>query len=101
MTALYQNLSEKIAQSGAISIADYMAETVRHYYATSEPFGVGGDFTTAPEISQMFGEMIGLWCAQMWQTKATAEGCARRARARARNFDERYIARRCDHAGLC
>ena len=69
MTALYQNLSEKIAQSGAISIADYMAETVRHYYATSEPFGVGGDFTTAPEISQMFGEMIGLWCAQMWQTK--------------------------------
>ncbi|MEP4887962.1 MAG: SAM-dependent methyltransferase, partial [Alphaproteobacteria bacterium] len=37
------------------------------YYATRDPFGVAGDFTTAPEISQMFGELIGLWCADSWQ----------------------------------
>jgi len=37
-----------------------------HYYATRDPLGVGGDFTTAPEISQMFGELIGLWAADLW-----------------------------------
>ncbi len=61
------SLRQKIAHSGPISLANYMAETTRHYYATRDPFGTAGDFTTAPEISQMFGEMIGLWCAQIWQ----------------------------------
>ncbi len=37
-----------------------------HYYATRDPLGAAGDFTTAPEISQMFGEMIGLWMADLW-----------------------------------
>ena len=37
-----------------------------HYYATRDPLGTNGDFTTAPEISQMFGELIGLWCADVW-----------------------------------
>ena len=37
-----------------------------HYYATRDPLGAGGDFTTAPEISQMFGEMIGIWLAEIW-----------------------------------
>jgi SAM-dependent MidA family methyltransferase len=43
-----------------------MAEANRHYYATRDPFGAGGDFTTAPEISQMFGELVGLWLADLW-----------------------------------
>lgn len=37
------------------------------YYATRQPLGSGGDFVTAPEISQIFGELIGLWCALMWE----------------------------------
>jgi len=53
-----------------MSIADYMATCLMHpehgYYATRDPFGSGGDFTTAPEISQMFGELVGLSLAQCW-----------------------------------
>jgi len=44
-----------------------MAMAADHYYATREPFGAAGDFVTAPEISQMFGELVGLWLADMWQ----------------------------------
>jgi NADH dehydrogenase [ubiquinone] 1 alpha subcomplex assembly factor 7 len=48
-----------------------MAEALGHptlgYYRTRDPLGAAGDFTTAPEISQMFGEMIGLWCVELWQ----------------------------------
>lgn len=43
-----------------------MALANTHYYATRDPLGTGGDFTTAPEISQMFGELIGLWAADLW-----------------------------------
>ena len=43
-----------------------MALCNAHYYATRDPLGTAGDFTTAPEISQMFGEMIGLWAADLW-----------------------------------
>jgi SAM-dependent MidA family methyltransferase len=43
-----------------------MAAANGHYYATRDPLGAGGDFTTSPEISQMFGELIGLWCADLW-----------------------------------
>ncbi|MEN2790793.1 SAM-dependent methyltransferase [Sphingomonas oligophenolica] len=43
-----------------------MAAANAHYYATRDPLGASGDFTTAPEISQMFGELIGLWCADLW-----------------------------------
>jgi len=55
-----------------------MAEALMHpvhgYYAKADPFGADGDFTTAPEISQMFGELIGLWCVEMWhQLGAPAE----------------------------
>ena len=53
-----------------MSIADYMSECLLHpehgYYVTRDPFGAAGDFTTAPEISQMFGEMLGLCLAQAW-----------------------------------
>jgi SAM-dependent MidA family methyltransferase len=43
-----------------------MGEANAHYYATRDPLGTGGDFTTAPEISQMFGELVGLWLADLW-----------------------------------
>jgi SAM-dependent MidA family methyltransferase len=59
-------LARLIGQSGPISVAQYMAEANAHYYATRDPLGRGGDFTTAPEISQMFGELIGLWLADIW-----------------------------------
>lgn len=44
----------------------WMGACLAHYYATRDPLGMAGDFTTAPEISQMFGELIGLWLAQVW-----------------------------------
>ncbi len=49
-----------------MTVADYMAAANGHYYATRDPLGAAGDFTTAPEISQMFGEMIGVWIADLW-----------------------------------
>ena len=59
-----------IAAQGPISVAQYMTMALHDpeegYYATRDPFGAGGDFITAPEISQMFGEMVGLWLAQAW-----------------------------------
>ena len=51
---------------GPVSLADYMGAANAHYYATRDPLGAAGDFTTAPEISQMFGELVGLWCADLW-----------------------------------
>jgi len=64
-------LQKRIARQGPITVADYMAEALGHpehgYYMKGDPFGTKGDFTTAPEISQMFGELIGLWCAVTWQ----------------------------------
>ena len=67
------SLRRLIETSGPISLAQYMAESNAHYYASRDPLGAAGDFTTAPEISQMFGEMIGLWLADMWQ-RAGAPG---------------------------
>lgn len=54
-----------------MTIAEYMVEALWHpshgYYANRDPLGARGDFITAPEISQIFGELIGLWCAELWQ----------------------------------
>jgi len=70
MSALQQHLLSRIAADGPITVADYMSECLlqpQHgYYATRDPFGARGDFTTAPEISQMFGEVLGLCLAQSW-----------------------------------
>lgn len=70
MSPLTTLIRAKIADAGPISIADYMALALGHpehgYYVKRDPFGTRGDFITAPEISQIFGEMIGIWCAQMW-----------------------------------
>ena len=66
MSALPDRLARHIAEHGPIPVADYMAQANAHYYASRDPLGVAGDFTTAPEISQMFGELIGLWLADLW-----------------------------------
>jgi NADH dehydrogenase [ubiquinone] 1 alpha subcomplex assembly factor 7 len=64
-------IRRRIAVGGPMSVAQYMelclTDPERGYYATRDPFGAGGDFTTAPEISQMFGELIGLWAAAIWR----------------------------------
>lgn len=60
------SLKQRILAHGPITIADYMAEALGYYYATRDPLGSTGDFTTAPEISQLFGEMLGVWCASLW-----------------------------------
>ena len=58
-------------------VAQYMALCLTHpehgYYANRDPFGAAGDFTTAPEISQMFGELIGLWAAAVWRAIGSPE----------------------------
>jgi SAM-dependent MidA family methyltransferase len=70
MNALGERIAALIAAQGPISVAQFMTlalhEAEGGYYATRDPFGRGGDFITAPEISQMFGEMLGLWCGQVW-----------------------------------
>ncbi|WP_170478452.1 class I SAM-dependent methyltransferase [Ruegeria arenilitoris] len=63
-------LIARIQQNGPLTVADYMTECLLHpkhgYYTNRDPLGSRGDFTTAPEISQMFGELIGLCIAQCW-----------------------------------
>ena len=64
-------LRARIAAEGSISVFDYMAacngDPAAGYYTTREPIGAQGDFITAPEISQIFGELVGLWCVAVWQ----------------------------------
>ena len=60
------DLRRRIAAEGPISVADYMAEANAFYYASRDPLGTAGDFITAPEISQMFGELVGIWLADLW-----------------------------------
>ena len=56
-----------IHQKGALSVAEYTALCNDHYYATRDPLGRSGDFITAPEVSQMFGELIAAWLIDAWQ----------------------------------
>ncbi len=71
MTPLARLLAARIAADGPMDLSDYMADCLMHpahgYYATRDPFGAAGDFTTAPEISQMFGELIGACLAAWWE----------------------------------
>ncbi|TNF22317.1 MAG: class I SAM-dependent methyltransferase [Rhodobacteraceae bacterium] len=70
MSALRQILLERIALEGPLSVADYMGCCLMHpehgVYTARDPLGAAGDFTTAPEISQMFGELVGLALAHAW-----------------------------------
>ena len=66
-----QKIARRIRAEGPLSIAAFMAmalhDPVDGYYARRHPIGATGDFVTAPEISQVFGELIGLWCTVMWR----------------------------------
>lgn len=73
--SLLETFKRLITNTGPISIAHYMAESNAHYYNTRDPLGVAGDFITAPEISQMFGELIGLWLTDIWMRAGRPEGC--------------------------
>lgn len=68
---LRRRIGELIAEAGPISVSQYMAlclfDPTHGYYTTREPFGAKGDFTTAPEVSQMFGELIGVWLCSAWR----------------------------------
>lgn len=70
MTPLAERLIRRIGATGPVSIAEYMADCLldpeHGYYATRDPLGAEGDFITAPEISQIFGECLGLALAQAW-----------------------------------
>ena len=71
MTPLERSLRGRIRRYGPIPVAEYMAaaagDPAHGYYRTRDPFGRCGDFVTAPEISQIFGELLGLWCVAAWR----------------------------------
>ncbi|MET0744366.1 MAG: SAM-dependent methyltransferase [Microvirga sp.] len=66
MTDFETSLRQAILVEGPIPVERYMGLCLRHYYGSRDPLGPSGDFTTAPEISQMFGELLGLWLAEIW-----------------------------------
>ena len=63
---LPERMARAMLMGGPMTVAQFMAAANAHYYASSDPFGVAGDFITAPEISQMFGELVGAWLADLW-----------------------------------
>lgn len=71
MNALKQEIAATISHDGPITLEHYMSLCLGHprhgYYMTRDPFGARGDFVTAPEISQMFGELIGVWTSEAWR----------------------------------
>lgn len=71
MNELARLIARRIAMTGPMTVADYMATALTHpehgYYTTRDPLGRDGDFITGPEISQVFGELIGIWCVAVWQ----------------------------------
>lgn len=71
MTPLESEIRRRIAAAGPMPLGQYMSlcltDPQHGYYVTRDPLGRSGDFTTAPEVSQMFGELIGLWIVSVWQ----------------------------------
>lgn len=69
--SLRDRLISRIARGGPIGVADYMAACLHDpeggYYAARPALGEAGDFITAPHVSQMFGELVGLWAAEVWE----------------------------------
>jgi SAM-dependent MidA family methyltransferase len=74
---LEAEIRRRILAGGPMPVAEYMAlclsDPVHGYYTTHDPFGARGDFITAPEVSQMFGELIGLWVAAVWKQMGAPE----------------------------
>lgn len=68
--ALLDRLRVRIEEEGALTVSEYMemvlTDPEEGYYTSRTPLGLHGDFVTAPEISQVFGEMLGIWCAETW-----------------------------------
>ncbi|KPF82094.1 class I SAM-dependent methyltransferase [Novosphingobium sp. AAP93] len=98
LTAVFARL---IAATGPISIAHYMAEANARYYGSRDPLGAAGDFVTAPEISQMFGELIGLWLADLWQRAGRPEGACYVELGPGRGTLARDALRAARRGGLC
>ena len=73
MTPLERALRDRIKAEGPITVEAFMSACNEYYYATRDPFGVAGDFTTAPEISQMFGELVGAALADWWKRAGAPE----------------------------
>jgi len=71
--SLADSFRRLIAADGPITLQRFMGEANARYYASKDPLGAAGDFVTAPEISQMFGELIGLWLADLWQRAGQPE----------------------------
>ncbi len=76
-TPLELEIRRLIRVAGPMPVAEYMRLCLTHpqhgYYVTRDPFGARGDFVTAPEISQMFGELVGLWAVSTWQQMGAPE----------------------------
>lgn len=70
---LAESFKRLIRETGPISLAQYMGESNARYYTSRNPLGETGDFITAPEVSQVFGELIGLWLADIWVRAGTPE----------------------------
>ena len=70
-------IRRRIATAGPMPVHEYMALCLTHprhgYYLTADPLGARGDFITAPEVSQMFGELIGLWMGSVWRQMGAPE----------------------------
>ncbi|MDX6806385.1 class I SAM-dependent methyltransferase [Terrihabitans rhizophilus] len=73
MTPVEQAIRRRIKVDGPQSIAAVMATANEHYYGTRDPLGAAGDFITSPEISQIFGELVGLWAAMVWMSLGEPE----------------------------
>ncbi len=75
MSTLADILKKQIRETGPVSVYNFMDQALSHpeygYYKQRNPFGKDGDFVTAPEISQMFGELVGLWCVDCWTKLGT------------------------------
>jgi len=78
MTPLEREIRAIIETEGPMTVSDYMQLCLAHprhgYYVTRDPLGARGDFITAPEVSQMFGELIGAWAAAVWQQMGSPAG---------------------------
>jgi len=75
--SLRDRLAREIALTGPMTVADYVTRCLHDpqggYYATRPAIGATGDFITAPMISQMFGELIGLWAVELWERLGAPE----------------------------
>ena len=76
-SSLEGEIRRRLLSAGTLPVAQYMTLCLTHpkhgYYMKRDPFGSTGDFTTAPEISQMFGELIGLWACSVWRQREAPE----------------------------